>query len=208
MGSADSSPLLGVLAVVLWVLCIVIIDPVSNGEKGAEILAEYRDHEGRILLGSFLWLIGTAVFFWWLGTLRDRLQAAEAPGSRLTALAYAGGVATAICLMLTTGPDMAGAINKDDLDESAALALSSTSDIFFIGAEYLLPIMLVATALLALRTGVLPRWLGWITLLIALVLLIGPIGWAALIFAFPLWIIVVSFLLWRGPSRATATTAP
>jgi hypothetical protein len=207
-GSADYSPIAGVLAVVLWIISVPILDPVTNKETGVEILAQYKEHDGRIFLGSVLWLIGTALFFWWLGTLRAHLRAAESPGDRLTALAYGGGVATAVCLMLVVGPDMAGAINNDDLDASAASALTSVGDVFFIGAEYLLPVMLVATALLALRTLVLPRWLAWVTLFVALVLLIAPIGWAALIFAFPLWILVVSFLLWRKSSRPIATTAP
>jgi hypothetical protein len=33
-------------------------------------------------------------------------------------------------------------------------------------------------------------------------MLIGPIGWAALIFAFPIWIVVVSILLWLPPKTA------
>ena len=206
-GSADYTPLTGVLAVVLWISSVPILDPVTNKETGAEILAQYKEHDGRIFLGSLLWLIGTALFVWWLGTLRDHLQAAESPGNRLTALAYGGGVATAVCLMLVVGPDMSGAINNDDLDASAALGLSSVGDAFFIGAEYLLPVMLVATALIALRTGLLPGWLAWITLFVALVLLIGPIGWAALVFAFPLWVLVVSFLLWRRSSRPATTLA-
>jgi hypothetical protein len=198
------TPLAGVLAVVGWVIGIIVLDPVTNKEKGPEILTQYQNHDGRIFLGSLLWLLGTALFFWWLGTLRARLLEAEgSPAARLTSLAFAGGVATAICLALVVGPDMSGAINNDDLDASAALAISNMSDAFFVAAEYLLPVLLVASALIALRTGqVLPRWLAWITLLIALVLLIGPIGWAALIFAFPIWVLIVSFLMWR---RTTTT---
>jgi hypothetical protein len=49
---------------------------------------------------------------------------------------------------------------------------------------------------------VLPRWLGWFSLLIALVLLVPWINWAAFIFAVPLWVIVVSVLLWQAASRA------
>ena len=63
---------------------------------------------------------------------------------------------------------------------------------------------LIVTGLAVLRTGALPRWLGWVSLLIALVLLVPWINWAAFIFALPLWVIVVSVLLWQAASRTPA----
>lgn len=40
-------------------------------------------------------------------------------------------------------------------------------------------------ALLSLGTGVFPAWLAWITVGVAIVLLVAPIGWAALVFRVP-----------------------
>ena len=69
-------------------------------------------------------------------------------------------------------------------------------------------VFLTATALLSLGRLAFPKWLGWISLLVALWLLIPPVGWAALIFAFPLWLIVVSLtLIGRRPGAATPTAA-
>src|SRR5919202_2343198 len=198
------APLTGIAAVVLWVVGILVGNDETNKDTGAEILAAVRDNSNRILLSGILFLIGTALFVWFLGTLRSRLLAAEGEPGRLAATAFAGGVATAVCLALFPGPDMAAAINKDDLDPSAASAMHKLGDAFFIGAEYLAPVLLVASALAAFRYGVLPRWLAWVSLVFALVLLIGPIGWAALIFAVPLWVVVVSILLWRWWPRTAA----
>jgi hypothetical protein len=64
----------------------------------------------------------------------------------------------------------------------------------------MLPVLLVASGIVALRYGALPRWLAWVQFLVALVLLSGVIGWAALIFAFPLWVLLVSYLLWSKPT--------
>jgi hypothetical protein len=198
------SPLTGVLAVVGWVVGIIMLDVADSEEGGAALLAVYRGDEGQILVGGIIWLIGTALFVWFLGSLRSRLLAAEGGDGRLTAIAYGGGVATAVCLALMPGAHMAGALSNDEIDESAALALGAVGDVFFLGAEYLLPLLLVASAMIALRYGGLPRWLAWIQVLIALVLLSGIIGWAALIFAFPLWVLVTSYLLWRpGTVRLT-----
>lgn len=63
-----------------------------------------------------------------------------------------------------------------------------------------------SSAILALRFGALPKWLGWLSILIGIVLLIGPIGWASLIFATPIWVLIVSIWLYvRTPVAATAT---
>ena len=201
LGAVDRfSPLSGVVAVACWVIGLFVMESATNDDKGAEILANYKHHDGKILAGTVIWLIGTALFVWWLGHFRNRLLAAEGPAGRLTAVAFAGGIATAVMLALGPGGDAAGALGKDDVDASASLALHNIGTAFFFGAEYLLPVMLVATAVIALRTGVLPKWLAWVTLVIALVLFIGPIGWAALIFAFPIWVLVVTFLFWREPA--------
>jgi hypothetical protein len=58
-------------------------------------------------------------------------------------------------------------------------------------------VLILATGMVVLRTRALPVWLGWVSLGVGLWLLIPPIGWAALISAFPLWVIVVSLLLYR-----------
>jgi hypothetical protein len=194
-----SGPVAGILAVVGWIVSTIILDVAESADTGPEILTVYQNDDGRILAGGIIWLISTALFFVFLGALRSRLLAAEGGEGRWTAVAFAGGIATAICLALLPGPDMAAAIQPDDLDGSASLALSTVGDAFFLGAEYLLPVLLVSSAVIALRYGALPRWLAWIQILIAIVLLTGFIGWAALIFAFPLWVLVVAYLMWQSP---------
>jgi hypothetical protein len=53
---------------------------------------------------------------------------------------------------------------------------------------------------LALRTAVLPAWLGWASIVIA-VLLFTPIAFLALLIDFPLGVVIVSVLLWRSDER-------
>ena len=71
------------------------------------------------------------------------------------------------------------------------------------------PHLHVAVAVLAFRTNVLPRWWAAFSILIAVVLVIGPIGWAALIFGLPLWTIgtALFLLLGRRPARAPLASA-
>jgi hypothetical protein len=79
---------------------------------------------------------------------------------------------------------------------------------FFFGAELTLLAMFVAVGLLVLRSRVLPIWLGWVSLAIALLLAIIPIGWAGVAWAFPLWLIVTSVLLYLRPPAAPGAAPP
>ena len=208
------SPLTGIVAVALWVIATLITEgaATTDADTPQEMLAAYRDDTGAILSGSFLFMVGTAFFLWFLGSLRSRLFAAEGPPAHLSGIAFAGGIATAVCLLLMPAPHVAATINEDDLTAEAAHTLGTIDDAFFVGAEIAAIVLLVATGLLALRTGVLPRWLGYVSLVVAVWLVIGPIGWLALLLAFPVWVILVSVLLMQraGAERelpAAGTTA-
>ena len=202
------APLAGGLAVVLWVIGIIVRETAVEMETPATLLDSYRNEEGSILLGGWLWVLGTFFFFWFLGSLRARLAAAEGGVQRLTAIAFGGGVAAAVFGFAMPGPDMAASIADDaDLSGPAAEAIRIIDDVFFLGAEMSAAVLLAASGLHALRTGSLPRWLAWVSLVIALALIILPIGWAALLFAFPLWVIVVSYLLWSASRDTPAATA-
>jgi hypothetical protein len=203
---ARYAPLTGVAAVVFWVVgfFLFLSTDVEGAEEAAEILAGYESDENAVLFAGWVFVLGGVLFLWFLGSLRTHLLAAEGAPGRLTAIAFGGGIATAIFLMTLPLGDMAAAL-ADELEPQAAQALNNIGTAGFIGAEFSAIALLVATALVALRTGVLPRWLGWVSLLLALWLLIAPIGWLALIFGVPLWILVVSVLLYRqAPSTSPA----
>ncbi len=134
--------------------------------------------------------------------------AVEGGNARLANLAWSGGlIASAIAFLIPTG-DEVGALNKNDIDASGAAVLHHLTDAFFIGAEYALPVLFFASAALALRYAALPKWLGWFSLVIGIVLLIGPIGWAAFIFATPIWTAIVSVILWRRAEQPAEAGAP
>jgi hypothetical protein len=130
----------------------------------------------------------------------------DGPTRILTAIAFAGGVGVVLFLLALPGADMSGALNNDELSADAALTLSNIEDIFFLGAELSAVPFLAGTGLLVLRLRFLPAWYGWLSLVLALLLAILPIGWAALLFAFPLWVLLTSVLLYLRPSTAPIST--
>jgi hypothetical protein len=114
--------------------------------------------------------------------------------------AFAAGIVTATGAFLLPGPDMAGALSKDQITPDRAVVFNNLGDVVFIGAEFASTVFLAASGLIISPGRLLPRWLGWVSLVFALWLLIAPVGWAGLIFGVPLWTIVVSVILYTRPA--------
>jgi hypothetical protein len=205
MTSSDSRrwALVGPLTVALWVVGIILIN--KNGpadhSTGAQILAWYKSDADSIVLGGWLFMLGCLGFVTFVAGLRVRLAEAAGRASQLPMLALVGAGMAAVCGMLTAGVDLAGGIDKNDIDPATAAAFHHSVDIFFVGAELAAILPLAAVSIVAWRTRVLPRWWAAFAGLVAVVLLIGPIGWLGLIFGVPVWTLGTSLIVLLG-SRA------
>ena len=194
-----------VLAVVLWIAGLVIggtSDNLSDKATDEQTLAWVHGNSGAILLGAWIFALGSLAFIWFVGLLRGHLVEREGGPGTVSTIMFAGAVVAAGFSILTTG-DVASAINKDSVSSATAGALHHVGDLFFIGAELALALAMIGFAVVALRTGAFPRWWAYVTAVIAVVLLIGPIGWAALIFGTPIWVLVTAWSMTRAPAAAS-----
>lgn len=199
----------GLVAVALWAIGVVIDESSSlPGDDPNEILSWFQDESNTILVGAFIFMLGSLFFLIFLGALRARLVEAEGRRALLTAIAFGAGIVATAMTLLIPGPNLAGALAEDDLTPEAAQALTVMDDAFFVGAELAAALLLAATGFAILRYGALPRWLAWISFLFALWLLIPPIGWAGLLVGVPLWTIIVALLLWTRPGGEPVAARP
>jgi hypothetical protein len=200
----------GLVTVVLWVAGVFLITKAQPGDHatGSEILAWYRSHTTTIILGGWVFMLGCLGFVTFVNGLRQRLAVAAGPDAQLPWLTFAGAVMTGALGLLFASPDVAGAIDKTDIDATTAAAFHHLGDAFFVCVELAAILPLAAVAIVAWRTRVLPRWWAVVSGLIAVVLLVGPIGWAAVIFGLPIWTLGTSlFVLLRSPERMRAAAA-
>jgi uncharacterized protein involved in cysteine biosynthesis len=58
----------------------------------------------------------------------------------------------------------------------------------------------LGTGVSALRSATLPKWVGWVSVVLAILALSGPAGAIAFLVA-PLWALVVGVVLFRSPAR-------
>ncbi len=200
--------LAGGIAGVLWVVSLFLLEGAGNPAgpaDGAEVAAFYRDDRTLILAASTLHALGGFFFLWFVAALRSILDGGGSTSWLATAVVVGGTAGGALMLGLMGGQSTGATTDAHLLTADTAIVFWRLAHGFFVAAEIALALFLAALSLLALRGLALPRWLGWFGIVVALILLIPPIGWAALLFLFPLWLIIASVVLWRrGAAPAAA----
>lgn len=199
----------GVLAVLLWVLGAALMGGDHVGipggvpeESAEEVAAFFRANEDDIVAGSWLFILGSLSFMWFVGVLRGRLLRSEGGVGTFSAIAFLGGAATAIFAVGMPAGGLVAALGIDHIGTSTAEALNAVEAVFFLAAELSAIVLLAAASVVSLRRGALPRWWAVASIVLAVWLVIGPIGWIGLLAGVPAWTLVTSgLLLYSSPSQ-------
>ncbi len=200
----------GVVAVVLIFLGVATVDP-QRGVSDQELLTWWADSGNRdgFIVSMYLLVAACPLFLLFIARMRMHLRAADAGGWAEVAFAF-GIVATAalsLCAFLRGILPASVRFNDEPLPGVDTLRFATTLAyaawdpvILFSGA------FVAVVSAVALKTQVLPRWLGWLGVpvslgcAIMLALQSGP-------FAIPLlnvWILASSVHLLRSSPSATA----
>jgi hypothetical protein len=202
----------GIIAVLLMAVLIVagvpafekVFDFHDSAQQFAASIAEYRQTLGLV---NFVIGLNGVLIIWFAGTLRTTLSRAEGEPGLLSTAAYTAGTLWAFMWILYAAL-VSSAIELPGFyqdPEGAKTIFPLAFHVVFSPIALLLPaVLLGATALITLRTRVLPRWLGWVSGVFALLTIIasgfGSIFEApAVILAVlpPLWIAATSIVLIR-----------
>jgi hypothetical protein len=207
------APWTGALAVVLWVVgFLVLASPgfVAQDATPEQALAYHQTNGGPLIAGSLTFMLGTLAFVWFLGSLAASLRSAEGGVGRVASIAFGGGLAMAVCALLLPAGGVTIALAAGTMSATSADALRHLPGVFYIGVELFAAVLVGATGLVALRTAVLARWLAWLSLVLALVLLIPPVGWAGVLIGIPVWTLLACLQLTRtaGISRSGDVALP
>ncbi len=201
----------GAVAVVLWVVSVLVASasgaPGENASE-AEYLAYVEEEAGVIIPGAVLFMLGCLAFLWFAVVLRERLGAAEGGTRMLSNVAFVGAALAGAFMMLTPGPEMAAAITAEEqeVSASAAAAMRMLPEAFLVAAALSAILLMLGGGVVALRTRLFPKAWAWFSFLLAALLVIPPIGWAALLAGLPVWVVATTvFLLRSGASPAPAT---
>ena len=198
------APLTGVAFVILVVIAFIVGGETPDTDDSPQkILDFYNDNEAEQIIASALLGWGTVFLYFFLGVLRSVLRAAEGAVGRLSAVAFGGGLVLGVGILSFAGFTFTLADTADDLSPDAAQALNALNSDFFIPLSAGLGTFMLASGIAAVRTRVLPGWLGWIAVVLGIAA-VTPVGFFAFLLA-GLWVIAVSVLLWRAASAVPAT---
>jgi hypothetical protein len=204
-------PLAGIVFVVLALIALITASGEDFLAEPREVADYYADNSGRIITAEIIGGYAIFAFFFFVGAVRNRLRVPQTPEGGLPALAFGGGIAAATLVLVANATTMAGAFRADEdgrIDPGAAAALNDIASLIIgIAAPVALAVFVAATGIVSITTGVLPKWLGWTSLLIALGFLIPYISF---IFWLPFgaWVLVVSVLLYRQPGEESLASRP
>lgn len=182
-----------IFSVVLISVLVLLHTSVPAGSGSAEWL---QDPGRRAAVSTAVALIPFAgiSFLWFIGVVRSRLGALE---DRLFATVFLGSGLVFVGLLFTSSAFLATGLVLFDrgvvpqADTMVALQVLTRQLMGAFGAR-MAAVFTISVASVAMRTGVLPRWLVAFGYVVGLALLATPplTRWAQL--AFPTWVLVVS----------------
>jgi hypothetical protein len=199
----------GVAFVVLYVAAFGL--GIEVGASDREILDYYADSANRAkeVVAFFLIAAAALAFLIFAGSLRSMIARAEQDRAVLAALAWSGGIASAVLVLAGNAVSRAtafAAMSDDfELDPNLRRLAEDAGFLLFVSGALAAILLVVAVSLAALRHGVLPGWLGWAGFPAAalLTLAIAFVGFLVL----ALWVLAVSAALAfrRVPATAART---
>lgn len=199
-------PLTGLGFILVGILSFVVGgEPKSADDPAREIVSWYVDNKDSVEVGAILSVVAGVLLVFFGAYLRDVLRAAGPGTDGLSLVAFMGFVVVAVGTAIDGTIMFAAAEAAEDVPAASLVALQALWDNDFLPFILGVELFLWGTGLAVVRTGVLPKWLGWVMIVLAVVGF-TPIGFVAAIGS-ALLVLILSILLSlraRGPAVPAA----
>jgi hypothetical protein len=160
----------GILFVVLSIVgfAVVIPTPPDLNAPSQDWSSYFLAHHDAVRAGIVVLAVAMFGFIWFLGTLTSVLRIATGT-PRLPSIAFAGGILGAASLMVGIAAEAVAAYRPQGVDPLITRALNDIFVLIGVAAIPAFAAFFAATALVILRTGAFPPWLGWLLVAAAVV---------------------------------------
>ena len=187
-------PLTGVAFIVVAIIGFIVGgEPKDASHPATEIVDWYIDNKDSVEVGAFIGVAATVLLVFFGAYLRNVLRVAAGGDDMLSLVSFIGLVVVAVGFAIDTTISIAIAERADDIDPIAVQSLQALWDNDFVPIALGVLLFLWATGISVVRSGALPKWIGWIMILLGIVAL-TPIGFASFLGTAVL-ILVISILL-------------
>ncbi|HEX5586830.1 MAG TPA: hypothetical protein VFZ17_05940 [Acidimicrobiia bacterium] len=196
--------------------------PPKTSDSATKISDFIADKGDELRWGAFLAGLATLGLLWWLGSVYRTLRRGEGGSPRLAIVAV--GAAVFAAAVSTIGSVMLGSlpiIGVRTLSPQGARLFYIISSNVTVATVFGMAVFVAAFSVVIIRSHVLPVWLGWVGVLIAVVAVFGGgvvastrdvffYGSFGAFVAFLLWVLVVSGLMLagRGEDSDAGAAAP
>jgi hypothetical protein len=198
-------PLLGVLFLVLLIASFIIQgEPKDASHPADEVKNWYLDNKDSAEISAFIGTVAAAVLVFYGAYLRKVLAVGQGEGGMLPILVLIGLTIVAVGGAIDNMLMFATASRAEDIPASSVQTIQAIWDNDFLPLFLGILVFNWSVGLSVLRSGVLPRWMGWAAILFGVVSLAGPIGFVGAIGA-ALWVLVSSIMLSMRARSAPAT---
>jgi hypothetical protein len=209
------APIGGIVFVVLMVVGSIFVIDVPSADASEQEITDYladSDNQMRNIIGVYMWVVGALVFLWFLMRLRSDIRRAEGGTGTLSTLTFGAGVVFAAVWMVSASVlgSVAYAVELrdapvEDIDLVRVL-LPMGGLILLLGGGFAGVLLLLAVSTAILTKGVYPKWLGWLGIIAAIVLLFDVVY--GTIFPFWTWVIIASIVMLIRREKTATTAAP
>ncbi len=197
MNWARWSLLSGFVFVALWLISTALIGQNEYLPQAEEVIEYFSDNFSRISYAGYLGVVSMFFLLWFSGSLRSVLKMGLKGQELLADIAFGGGIAASLLGMVASSSIRALAERAETTGGFGLDAATSLRDMSGQLTGLALPVAFAvfigASGLALLRTGLLPSWFGWVSVLLGIAL-VSPLIYAVLPLGF-LWTVVISLWL-------------
>lgn len=185
----------GIVFSILLIISLVLVRisvPANPQDAGTWLAGSWKT----VSLALNLLPFAGIAFLWFIGVLRDRMGAYE---DRFFATVFFGSGLLFLAMLFASSAVLGGIImvygaTPGKAMESGIYTFGRTVgyQIVNVYALKMAGVFMITTCTLSIRTGIFPRWMAFLGYGLALLLLlsIGYLSWAPLVF--PLWVLLIS----------------
>lgn len=206
-----SSRATGIVFVVLFIVGFLIYgDQPKIGASTSDIVSFYDGDRGRILTGIAIFGMATVFLLWFAAAIASTLRDVGRGGWGGATLAAGTALATLFYLLIAVTAGLAYSIAGSG-DEGVITALSDMAWIVGVTVSFPAALLIGATSIGLLGTGLVPSWFSQTGIVAAILVLLGGTTWASDGFwapdgAYSQWITPIVALAWVAVSSGLLYT--
>ena len=192
-------------------------EPPKVSDSAQDVAAYFTDDRSQVLVSSFLFAVGLVLFLWFAGAVANTLR--ESSEGRVAATAIAAGTAWVVIQLVLTGVTAALAHSiATDADAAGVRTLFNLTWVLDMMGALPIAAFVLAVSVGLRRTQMIPQWLSWGGIAVAVLLALRSTTWARdgfwsptgeyLFIVIPLallWILITSIVLVRSAPASTMT---